>query len=264
GKRAAARARRYRPLCRRERTTPGARPGRCGSRPHAQCTDERARQGLPQQQAQKPARSRPPRRARGADRRGEAEPARRRPAAFAPAPRDLVGDGYASKLGGSANQQGKYMNRRELLQAGAALAAAGWPAWQLLAAGSQGGELKHLARPEKFDYAWLKGHARHLAAQAYAAPVQKLPAAVEALDWDEYQAIRYREEHALWAPATGAKASARGASKFRAKFFHLGLYFHEPVKIYEVENGLAQEIAYDPGMFDYGKSGLDGKSLPED
>jgi glucans biosynthesis protein len=156
------------------------------------------------------------------------------------------------------------MNRRELLKAGAALAAAGWPAWPLLAAASQGGELKHLAHPEKFDYAWLKGHARHLAAHAYAAPAQKLPAAVEALDWDQYQAIRYRDEHALWAPAAGAKSSAHGTSKFRAKFFHLGLYFHEPVKIYEVEHGLAQEIAYDPGMFDYGKSGLNGKSLPED
>lgn len=152
------------------------------------------------------------------------------------------------------------MNRRELLKAGAALAAAGWPSWHLLAAGSQGSELKHLSRAEKFDYAWLKGQARHLAAQAYAAPSQKLPAAVEALDWDDYQAIRYRDEHALWAPTAGGK----GGAKFRAKFFHLGLYFHEPVQIYEVENGLAQEIAYDPGMFDYGKSGLDGKALPED
>ena len=162
------------------------------------------------------------------------------------------------------------MNRRELLKAGAALTAAGWPAWHLLAAGSQGGELKHLARPEKFDYAWLKGHARHLAAQAHAAPAQKLPAAVEALDWDQYQAIRYRDEHALWAPSSGGRGGA-AAPKFRAKFFHLGLYFHEPVKIYEVENGLAQEIAYDPGMFDYAagvsdstKSRLDGKDLPED
>jgi glucans biosynthesis protein len=153
------------------------------------------------------------------------------------------------------------MNRRELLKAGAALTAAGWPAWHLLAAAGQTAELKHLATPEKFDYAWLKGQARHLAKQAYVATTAKLPAAVEALDWDEYQAIRYRDEHALWAPATGGPKTA---SRFRAKFFHLGLYFHDPVKIYEVENGMAQEIAYDPGMFDYGKSGLDGKLLPED
>lgn len=152
------------------------------------------------------------------------------------------------------------MNRRELLQAGAALAAAGWPAWPLLAAGSQQGELKHLATAERFDYAWLKGQARHLAGQAWQAPSKKLPAAVEALDWDQYQAIRYRDEHALWSPAGGGKSGQR----IRAKLFHLGLFFHEPVKIYEVDKGLAQEIAYDASLFDYGKSGLDGKTLPED
>jgi periplasmic glucans biosynthesis protein len=34
--------------------------------------------------------------------------------------------------------------------------------------------------------------------------------------------------------------------------------------MYEVVDGQAQELAYDPGMFDYGKSGLQGAHLPED
>lgn len=152
------------------------------------------------------------------------------------------------------------MKRRDLLKAGAALAVAGWPAWPLLAAGTQASTLKHIARAERFDFAWLKGQARYLSGQPHQGNQQKLPASVAALDWDQYQAIRYRDEHALWGPAAGSKSRQR----FRAKLFHLGLFFHDPVKIYEVENGMAQEVAYDASLFDYGKSGLDGAALPED
>jgi glucans biosynthesis protein len=34
--------------------------------------------------------------------------------------------------------------------------------------------------------------------------------------------------------------------------------------MYEIENGQATAIAYDPAMFDYGKSGVNGKKLPKD
>ena len=157
------------------------------------------------------------------------------------------------------------MKRRELLKyAGTALLAAGWPGLSLLAASHQAEDLKHLNRPERFDYAWLKGQARHLAAQAYQAPNENLPAAVKAMDWDAYQAIRYRDEHALWAETDDKKGGSKAAQRFRVKLFHLGLFFQTPVKIYEVENGMAQEIAYDPSLFDYGKSGLANAKLPED
>jgi glucans biosynthesis protein len=48
------------------------------------------------------------------------------------------------------------------------------------------------------------------------------------------------------------------------KFFHLGLYFRERVHMHVVSNGVAREIAYDPAMFDYGKSGLAHEHLPAD
>jgi len=150
--------------------------------------------------------------------------------------------------------------RRRLLKALAAAGAAGvMPAVTPLAArAQQGGNVsaeKPLTRPEPFDYARLKGRARALAAQPYRDPAQRFPDAVAHLDWDQYQAIRYRPEHALW---------VRDNLRFRVSFFHLGLYYKTPVRMHEVRGGMTQELAYNPDMFDYGKSGLDGAALPAD
>jgi periplasmic glucans biosynthesis protein len=150
------------------------------------------------------------------------------------------------------------MKRRDLLKASAALAAAGFPATPLPAAAvtaTATGKLKHLGAAQAFDYAWLKGQARSQAGNPYQAPVSNIPDVVKNLDWDQYQAIQYRDDHALWDTDN---------LRFRARFFHLGLSFKTPVQIYEVSNGQAQEIAYDPAMFDYGKSGLQNTKMPTD
>jgi len=146
------------------------------------------------------------------------------------------------------------MQRRHFLRACAALIAAALPRPGRSAAGPAT-TLSPLGKPQVFDYAWLKGQARELANGVYQPPVSHIPDAVKALDWDQYQAIRYRADHALW---------AQDSRRFQVKFFHLGIYFKSPVRMYEVVDGQAQELAYDPGMFDYGKSGLKGARLPED
>lgn len=110
-------------------------------------------------------------------------------------------------------------------------------------------------KQQAFDYAWLKGQARTLASQPYHPPSELLPKRIQQLDWDQYQAIRYRPDHALW---------AKQKLRFEARFFHMGLFFKTPVRMYEVNNGLAHEITYDPSMFDYGKSGLQDAQLPAD
>ncbi len=146
------------------------------------------------------------------------------------------------------------MNRRDaLLRAGAALAAAGFPALAPLAAAPAQARL--LGKPQPFDYARLKGRARALAAAPYRAPSGSLPGAVAKLDWDRYQSIRYDPDHALW---HGQRR------RFEIRFFHLGLFFRDPVHIHELVDGAAQEIAYDPALFDYGTSGLAGAGLPRD
>ncbi len=46
--------------------------------------------------------------------------------------------------------------------------------------------------------------------------------------------------------------------------FHLGLHYKTPVRIHEVVDGRAHELAYDPSRFDFGESGVEGERLPED
>jgi len=148
------------------------------------------------------------------------------------------------------------MQRRDLLKAATAFAAAGLPVpMALLPTVAGAAKPKPLGKAERFDYAALKGQARALSAQAYKSHQGELPKEVSALNWDQYQAIQYRQDHALWQD---------DKLRFKAKFFHLGLYFKSPVKMYEIANGQAQELAYDPAMFDYGKSGLKGGKLPKE
>lgn len=133
----------------------------------------------------------------------------------------------------------------------------------LVSAGSLGlnwtealARLKPLGSPRHFDFAALKGEARALSGRPYQPHAGKVPPSVSALDWDQYQAVQYRADHGLWADHTGLR--------FDAKFFHLGLFFKRPVRMFELADGRAQELAYDPAMFNYGKSGLKARDLPPD
>src|SRR5688572_16046656 len=131
------------------------------------------------------------------------------------------------------------MQRRYLLKTFLAALTAGLPkakTWAL-----DGKTARDDFAGKVFDYARLKGHARALAAQPYRDSSIALPQVVKDLDWDDYQAIRFRDDHALWRDSR---------SRFRAKFFHLGLYFQHPVQIYEVVAGKTRQIAYDARMFD--------------
>ncbi|WP_435870076.1 glucan biosynthesis protein [Eleftheria terrae] len=116
-------------------------------------------------------------------------------------------------------------------------------------------QLQAIGKPQAFDLAWLKGHARSLAAKPYQAPRTTLPKSIESLDWDQYQSIRFNKDHALWRD---------DKLRFQAQFFHLGLFFKSPVRLYEVVEGRARELAYDPAMFDHTKSGVNAASLPQD
>src|SRR5579864_1253155 len=99
-----------------------------------------------------------------------------------------------------------------------------------------------------FDYAWLKGQARFLASNAYQNSKDVLPASMGALSYDQYQSLRFRSDHALWGNA---------GLPFRVQFFHVGRSFAQAVHIYEVNEGQAREILYDPSMFEFDKAGID-------
>jgi periplasmic glucans biosynthesis protein len=99
-----------------------------------------------------------------------------------------------------------------------------------------------------FDYAWLKGQARFLAGSAYQTSKDVLPASMVTLSYDQYQSLRFRSDHSLWGDA---------GLPFRVQFFHVGRGFSQAVHLYEVNNGQAREIIYDPSLFEFDKAGID-------
>lgn len=144
------------------------------------------------------------------------------------------------------------MFRRRFLQTGAALVAS-LPSLNVLAAETaHPAALKRLGAATPFDYARLKGLARSLSSAAYQAPPAELPPAIAKLSWDQWQSIRFRDDHSLW--------FGEGL-RFRAQLFHLGFTIKKPVKIHVVENGQSQELSYDPALFDYSRSGVDSRKL---
>ncbi|CBL44858.1 Glucans biosynthesis protein D [gamma proteobacterium HdN1] len=122
-------------------------------------------------------------------------------------------------------------------------------------AGFLGSSRSNEAKEHAFDYAWLKGEARTLASQPFQPHTGEVPDVLAALDWDSYQAIRFRPEHALWADED---------LPFQIQFFHLGRGFRDPVHMYEVVDGKARPILYDPEMFTYENTGIRPRSLPND
>jgi glucans biosynthesis protein len=118
----------------------------------------------------------------------------------------------------------------------------------------QSSPLKYIGQPAAFDYAWLKGLARHNATTPFNEQRNALPDAIKKMNWDQFQSIRSRADKALW---------GHDRLNFQVKFFHLGMYFDKPVRMFEVNGGVARELAYEAELFDYGKSGLRGADLPE-
>lgn len=143
------------------------------------------------------------------------------------------------------------MRRRTLLKSAALLALA--PLASPLRLGAEETETPPM-KAQAFSYAWLKGQARARAAAVYRPPPDVVPKALADMDWDHFQAIRFRPERALWAGEN---------LPFRVHFFHLGRGFKEPVQMYEIENGRARRIVFDPAMFDFHGSGLDLATLPK-
>ena len=163
------------------------------------------------------------------------------------------------------NSMESNFSRRDFLQALAAIGfvsgtgllplRAAFAANQAVGSAPASSNVVPLGKPQPFDFAWLKGHARALAAAPYKPPAEHHYDALRKLTYDDYQAIHFRPDHALW---------AQDDARFRLQFFHLGLFYQWPVRLHELRDGQAQELAYDPAMFDYGKTGLENAHLMKD
>lgn len=145
------------------------------------------------------------------------------------------------------------MDRRELIKTFIALAGVQALPLSALMVGRQA-QADTLGQAQPFSYGWLKGHARSLAGKPWKSREGELPGSLKDLSWDDYKAISFRSDEALW---------RNDENPFQIQLFHLGLYFKSPVQIYEVEGGQARELAYEPEYFRYeGEQPLG--TLPED
>ena len=145
------------------------------------------------------------------------------------------------------------MDRRDLLHGSATLAG-----WALLARvlGDAPALMAQPALGPALPFTWegLKNQARDLSTQPFEPPGDQRPPQLAALTWDQYEALHFRPEHALWADTD---------LPFRVQFFHLGLYYQAAVRIFVVDDGQARPIEYDPSLFDYGPTKFD-PPLPHD
>jgi glucans biosynthesis protein len=135
------------------------------------------------------------------------------------------------------------MTRRELIQRILALAA--WGAFPSLLTQSGLARAGDRSEGSSFSKDWLRSEARKLAEADFVPASASLPPWVSSLDWDAYQSIRFKDDHALW--------NDDGLA-FKAKLFHLGLFFKHPVSIFEVVDEKAYPIHYSKDLFSYGKN----------
>jgi len=110
------------------------------------------------------------------------------------------------------------------------------------------------ASAQAFDFESVDRMARALAAKAYTKPAPPvLPKALKDLTYDQMRDVRFDTSRAFW---------RNEKLPFELQFFHLGgAYLDLPVKIHEVVDGKAREIAFNPEWFNYGKNDIDRSQL---
>ena len=117
------------------------------------------------------------------------------------------------------------ITRRQAVQGGAALAA---------------GAVLPAATP--FTGSTVRRAAQDLAKQPFREPDTALPGAAGSMSYEQYRGIRFKLERALW----------RGQDlPFQVQFFPRGFLYRPGVEIYEVRDGQAAPVPYDPDLFDY-------------
>ncbi|MEZ5756154.1 MAG: glucan biosynthesis protein G [Paracoccaceae bacterium] len=100
---------------------------------------------------------------------------------------------------------------------------------------------KPVAAAQQFSFDILTEEMRLLAGQ----PPVTAPAPegfLGDLDYDDYRLIRFRDDSARWA---GEK------TRFRLAAFHMGWLFPEPVRLFEVAEGMATEMLFSTDDFEY-------------
>jgi periplasmic glucans biosynthesis protein len=85
--------------------------------------------------------------------------------------------------------------------------------------------------------------ARQLSQAPYVPPQDTVSAAFKDLNYDQYRAIRFKKDLALW---------RHESSSVTAELFTAGYIYLAPVQIFVVDAGKAAELKYEPDLFTYG------------
>lgn len=94
------------------------------------------------------------------------------------------------------------------------------------------------------DFATLEQLAARMALEPYKAPVQPLSGFFGDLKYDGHRQIRFREDKALYGDPKDT---------YRVELFHPGWMFKKTVGLYDITDGKASRIKFDPDLFDYGQ-----------
>ena len=136
------------------------------------------------------------------------------------------------------------MDRRDVLKLSAGFAAALFLAREAVSVSAA----ESLHQPANGrGCAVLRGHCDRTGTPAFASalrpPQDTIPAAYKDLNYDQYRAIRFKKDLALW---------KHDNVSFTAEFFSAGYIYLAPVQIFVVDAGKAAELKYEPDLFTYG------------
>ncbi|MCB8881002.1 glucan biosynthesis protein G [Acidisoma cellulosilytica] len=96
--------------------------------------------------------------------------------------------------------------------------------------------------PGPFDGSSVRQLAQKMATEPYQAPNTSLPSAIAHMNYDDFRAVTYRPDQALW------KADNL---PFQVQFFPRGFLYPAKVDMFEVVDGKAAPVPYSPDIFTY-------------
>jgi len=100
----------------------------------------------------------------------------------------------------------------------------------------------------QFGFDDVLRRAQDLARAPFEDADSKLPDPFDAMDFDTWRDLRFKEDHAPFSNIAGG---------FRLHTFHRGFLYRRAVTINLIRDGIATPLPYSPSMFDYGKLKVD-------
>ena len=115
-------------------------------------------------------------------------------------------------------------------------------------------DVNNLFAPRHFGQAEVEDRALRLSQRPHEPPGRRVPASINAMDFDAWREIRFKPEATLFDPP---------GRRFRLQAFHLGHLFRRPVRLNLVRGDTSAPIPYSTSDFDYGHLSFD-PPLPPD